>query len=84
MSTQTAVANVVHRDEVSARRYGLSGFRVAGYDDQHQAFTEPVEVRCLGCGTRKRFGEFAGTAHGCGGTIDELVAWTKDHACPGS
>ena len=62
MSTETAAASVVRRDKVSPRRHGLSGFRVAGDDDQHLAFTEPVEVRCLGCGPRKRFGEFAETA----------------------
>jgi hypothetical protein len=81
MSTETAAANVVHRNEMSPRRLGLSGFRVAGFDDRHLAFTEPVEVRCLGCGTRQRFGELAGIAHHCGGTIDDLVAWTKDHVC---
>ncbi len=83
MNTETAAASVMHRDEVPQRRHGLTGFRVAGFDDQHLAFTEPVEIRCLGCGTRKRFGEFAGTAHDCGGTIDELVAWTKNHVCRG-
>ncbi len=71
----------VRRDDLDPQRHELSRFRVAGYDNELLAFTEPVEVRCTRCGTSKWLGDFAGPAHDSGAPLDELVTWAKGHAC---
>src|SRR5260221_131612 len=63
------------------QRHDLSQFRVAGYDNELLAFTEPVEVWCTRCGTSRWLGDFAATVRNCGAALDEVVTWAKGHAC---
>jgi hypothetical protein len=81
MSAGTAAASV-RRDDLDPQRHDLSRFRVAGYDNELLAFTEPVEVRCTRCGTSEWLGDFSGPAHDSGAALAELVTWAKGHACP--
>ncbi len=71
----------VRRDDPYPQRHDLSQFRVAGYDNELLAFTEPVEVWCTRCGTSRWLGDFAATVRNCGAALDEVVTWAKGHAC---
>jgi len=71
----------VRRDDLDPQRHELSRFRVAGYDNELLAFTEPVEVWCTRCGTSRWLGDFAATVRNCGAALDEVVTWAKGHAC---
>jgi hypothetical protein len=79
-SPDTAAAGV-RRDDPYPQRHDLSQFRVAGYDNELLAFTEPVEVWCTRCGTSMWLGDFAATVRNCGAALDEVVTWAKGHAC---
>jgi hypothetical protein len=80
MSAEIAAADG-RRDDLYPQRHDLSQFRVAGYDNELLAFTEPVEVWCTRCGTSRWLGEFAATVRNCGAALDEVVTWAKGHAC---
>lgn len=66
---------------VGLRLADLSNFRVAGFNDETMAFTEPVEVRCGRCGAAKTF-----TYRDDGGadyteSLAVLVEWARGHQC---
>jgi antitoxin (DNA-binding transcriptional repressor) of toxin-antitoxin stability system len=77
----TPAAVIVPVEWHEAASADLSNFRVAGYDDEAMAFTQPVEVRCGRCGESRTF-----TYRDDGGadyteSLAVLVEWARSHHC---